>query len=192
MKTFVIADTHFGHKNVITFKDSNDEIIRKFGSIEEHDNHIKSCWNSVVTPGDTVYHLGDVVINRKALPILNELNGRKVLVKGNHDIFKIKDYLEYFDDVRAYKVLPEHRIILSHIPIHRHCLDRWNLNIHGHLHHNIVKKELILLGQGIIEQTLVPDEKYMCVSVDQTNYYPLDLQQLIKPYLNKGGEDYVG
>lgn len=181
-KTFVIADTHFGHKNVITFKDNDGNIIRKFETVDDHDAHIKKCWNEVVKPGDTVYHLGDVVINRKALPFLKELNGRKVLIKGNHDIFKIKDYLEYFDDIRAYKVLPEPRIIMSHIPVHPQCLDRWNLNIHGHLHHNKIKvgNPLYYMGSEGLKTYQADDKKYLCVSVDQTNYYPVDLEGIIK------------
>lgn len=184
-KTFVIADTHFGHKNVIIFKDSDGNIVRKFETIEDHDNHIKKCWNEVVKAGDTVYHLGDVVINRKALPFLKELNGRKVLVKGNHDIFKIKDYLEYFDDVRAYKVLPEHGIVMSHIPIHPQSLDRWKINIHGHLHHNKVLKPWAWFLRKVLrffklDFKFFYDPKYKCVSVDQTNYYPVDLDRIIK------------
>lgn len=179
-KTFIIADTHFGHKNIITFKDSKGVIIRNFATIEEHDAHIKKCWNEVVGDKDTVYHLGDVVINRKALSFLDELNGRKVLIKGNHDIFKLKDYTQYFDDIRAYKVLPAQGIILSHIPIHPQSLDRWNLNIHGHLHHNKVMKEEHRLYHDY--NRLVPDLKYLCVSVDQTNYYPVDLQTIIDKY----------
>lgn len=185
-KTFVIADTHFGHKNVITFKDNNGEIIRKFDTIEAHDEHLKKCWNEVVKPSDTVYHLGDVVMNKKTLPILKGLNGRKILIKGNHDVFKIQDYLEYFEDIRAYKVLPE-GIVMSHIPIHPQSLERWDLNIHGHLHHNRIKVGIPLyyVGSDGLKTYQEDDKKYLCVSVEQTNYYPVDLQKIISERANQ-------
>ena len=100
-KTFVIADTHFGHRNIITFKDSDGEIIRKFDTVEEHDEYLVERWNSVVGEFDRVYFLGDVAIKRIGLAKLERMNGKKVLIRGNHDIFKLKDYAEHFEDVRA-------------------------------------------------------------------------------------------
>jgi calcineurin-like phosphoesterase family protein len=41
-------------------------------------------WNAVVSPGDLVYHLGDFGFG-DVVPILRALNGRKVLILGNHD-----------------------------------------------------------------------------------------------------------
>ncbi|NBU74861.1 MAG: hypothetical protein EBS30_06540, partial [Planctomycetes bacterium] len=52
-------------------------------------------WNDRVGPNDKVYHLGDVVINRKALGIMRRLNGDKVLIRGNHDIFRDDEYREH-------------------------------------------------------------------------------------------------
>jgi len=167
-KTFVVADTHFGHRNIITFNDKDNEPIRPFSTIEEHDKTLINNWNNTIGKKDTVYHLGDVVINRKALQTLSELNGRKILIKGNHDIFKLKEYILYFEDIRAYKIFPEQKIILSHIPIHPDSLKRWNLNIHGHLHQNQIK-----------------DKKYLCVSVEQTNYKPLNIQSILNEYKNR-------
>ena len=190
-KTFVIADTHFGHRNVIKFEDSNGEIIRKFDTIEDHDEHLVERWNSVVGEHDRVYHLGDVVINRKALAILERLNGKKVLIKGNHDIFKLKDYLPHFEDIRAYKVLPKEGMILSHIPIHPDCLNRQKVNIHGHLHQKRVTRSCTLecgVGEYIEE---IDDPKYRCVSVDQTNYTPVDLQSLINEYKEKDNAIFI-
>ena len=52
-----------------------------------------------------MYHLGDVVINRKALSTLYCLNSDKVLIKGNHDIFKLEDYTPHFRDIRGYHLV---------------------------------------------------------------------------------------
>jgi calcineurin-like phosphoesterase family protein len=170
--TFYISDTHFGHRNIIDFKRNDGTPLRDFKSVEEMDECMVYNWNSTVKPNDTVYHLGDVVINRKSLQILNRLIGRKVLIRGNHDIFKLKDYAEYFEDVRGYKVMPSHGIICSHIPIHPSALERWKYNFHGHLHSNHVLKQ----QDGV----LIRDEKYVNLSVEQINYTPISFDELRK------------
>lgn len=161
--TFFISDTHFGHKNIITFKKSDGQLLRPFDSVDAMNETMVNNWNDVVKDCDVVYHLGDVVINRNALPILDRLNGRKVLIKGNHDIFKLKDYVKYFDDIRAYKIMPEHGIVCSHIPIHPESMSRWRVNIHGHLHNNTLN-----------------DKRYLCVSVEQINYTPISFNEILK------------
>lgn len=154
-KIFVIADTHFGHKGILTFAKKDGHKLRDFNTTEEHDDHIVACWNSVVGEHDTVYVLGDVAINRRCISTIGRCNGRKILIKGNHDIFKLKDYTPYFEDIRAYKIFPMHGIILSHIPIHPQCMDRWILNMHGHLHDENIN-----------------DKRYECVSCEQVDYHP--------------------
>lgn len=178
--TFFISDTHFGHKNIITFKTGDNKPLRDFASVEEMDECMVTRWNSVVKSQDTIYHLGDVVINRKALPILDRLNGRKVLIKGNHDIFKLKDYVKYFDDIRAYKVMTEDGIICSHIPIHPESLSRWKLNLHGHLHSNMIKKTTSYydMEAHMVKWHEIPDYRYMCISVEQINYTPISLDEI--------------
>ena len=119
---WLVSDTHFGHENVLKFTDRDGNLIRgsRFSSVEEMDEHMVERWNNVVKDGDKVYHLGDVVINRKALGIMRRLNGDKVLIRGNHDIFKDDDYRQHFRELRAYHVM--NGMILSHIPIHEESL----------------------------------------------------------------------
>lgn len=168
---FFIADTHFGHSNILTFKRNDGSPLRIFNSIEEHDRHLIDQWNAVVRPVDTVYHLGDVVINRRCLPILGRLNGKKRLIRGNHDIFKTSDYMEYFDEILAYRVFNDtpSKFICSHIPIHTESLSRWKANIHGHLHSN-----------KVMLSPHHPDERYVCVSVEHTEYRPLHLDEVLE------------
>ncbi len=108
---------------------NNTNPERPFRDIEEHDELLIRNWNNLVMPADRVYHMGDIVINRRFLPVLNRLNGRKKLIKGNHDIFHLKDYVPYFDDIVAYRTYPEQGIIVSHIPVHEGQLEnrfKWN------------------------------------------------------------------
>jgi len=125
-------------------------------------------WNALVNPEDRVYVLGDLAISRNSIGVVGRCNGRKVLVKGNHDIFKLKDYLPYFDDIRACVTSP-HQYILSHVPVHPGSLGRWKINIHGHTHANSV---LLENGQK--------DDRYYCVSVEQIDMRPKLLDDILK------------
>ena len=96
-RVFLVSDTHFGHKGVCHFlREDGETKLRPWDTPEEMDEAMVEYWNETVRPNDRVYHLGDVVINRKALSILHRLNGDKVLIKGNHDIFKLHDYTAHF------------------------------------------------------------------------------------------------
>ena len=168
MNTFLISDTHFGHKGVTHFERGDGTPLRPWNNPDEMDEALVENWNSVVKEKDRVYHLGDVVINRRCLKTLDRLYGRKVLIKGNHDIFKLRDYLPYFDDIRGSHKLDT--FILTHIPIHPESVARWcSGNIHGHLHSNIVRN---------LDGT--PDERYINVSVEQINYTPIPFDTIRK------------
>lgn len=160
MNTFLTADSHFGHKGVTQFLGPDGVTkLRPWDNTEDMDEALIANWNSVVRPKDKVYHLGDVVINRKALKTLARLNGDKVLIKGNHDIFRLEEYTPYFRDIRAFGHFDG--FALTHIPIHPDSLSRWKGNAHGHLHSNRV-----MLGDRI-------DPRYLCLSVEQTNFTPI-------------------
>lgn len=167
MKTFLVADTHFGHKGVCIFA-SCDGVskLRPWDDPAKMDEDMIEKWNNVVGPKDKVYHLGDVVINRKAIPTLARLNGDKVLIKGNHDIFKLSDYTPYFRDIRGYHVMNNY--ILSHVPVHPDSKGRFNGNIHGHLHDRRVMKDDKV------------DPWYHCVSVEHTDFMPISFDDVMK------------
>jgi calcineurin-like phosphoesterase family protein len=150
------------------------------------DEEMVKRWNERVRPNDKVYHLGDVVINRKALSTLSRLNGDKVLIRGNHDIFRDDEYRQYFRELRAYHVM--NGMILSHIPVHEASLGRFGTNIHGHLHAGRVKR-----ARGVDARTgttLYSDEidsRYHCVCVEQTDYTPILFEDAIKRIESEGG-----
>jgi len=171
-RTWVCADHHFGHANILTFTKDDGTLLRPFNSIEEHDETIIARHNALVAPEDRVYLLGDLCMRRNAVSTVARLNGRKVLVKGNHDIFKLKEYAPYFDDIRAYVVQldqQKNKVILSHIPLHPETLGRFGTNIHGHLHYNRVR-----LQDGNI------DPMYKCVSLEHTNFKPREIHEVLK------------
>lgn len=172
---FVISDTHFGHTNSWEkFKLPNGDPLRPFTSTEEMDETMVERWNDVVRPQDTVYHLGDVVINKKSLHHVKRLNGKKRLIRGNHDIFKDADYREVgFDSLYGVRVFVD-KFILSHIPLHPDCItDRFKVNVHGHTHSNRVMWQKT---PGLGELTI--DPRYYCVCVEHTNYEPLSFEEV--------------
>ena len=179
---FLVSDTHFGHAGVCRFT-RNDGVtkLRPWNDADEMDEAMVKAWNERVKPTDKVYHLGDVVINRKALGIMRRLNGDKVLIRGNHDIFKDTDYREHFRELRAYHVM--NGMILSHIPIHPESLGRFGVNIHGHLHANRV------MHTGFNgKQTDVIDNRYHCVCVEQTpDFAPILFEDVIERIKDEGG-----
>ena len=74
------SDTHFSHQKVCDY--------RPFEHMSEMNDYIIDKWNEVVSPQDTVFHLGDACFanNEKEInKILFALKGNKVLIKGNHD-----------------------------------------------------------------------------------------------------------
>jgi len=170
---FLVSDTHFGHKNICKFTNYDGSPLRPWDDVAEMDEEMVKRWNETVRPADTVYHLGDVVINRKSLPILDRLNGDKVLIKGNHDIFKLPDYTPYFRDIRSYHVM--NGLILSHIPVHTESLARFRKNVHGHLHGNQVMKTV---GFWPFKKKVV-DPRYFCVCVENTDFRPISLEDVI-------------
>jgi calcineurin-like phosphoesterase family protein len=144
------------------------------------DEEMVRRWNERVRPTDKVYHLGDVVMKRKSLPIMERLNGDKVLIRGNHDIFPDADYSKYFRSLRGYHVM--NGMILSHIPVHPDSLGRFGVNIHGHLHATRVMRPVATSGF-----TDAIDPRYHCVCVEQTDFAPILLEDVLDRIRAEGG-----
>jgi calcineurin-like phosphoesterase family protein len=189
MERFVISDTHFAHTNSWEkFKREDGTPLRPFTSTEEMDETMIERWNARVGPNDTVYHCGDVAINKKGLASVSRLNGRKILVRGNHDIFKDEQYREVgFEQIHGVRVWVD-RYIFSHIPLHPDCVtDRFRVNVHGHLHANQVMRSVkdtdyvigtTFDGSKIYNTKDEPDPRYFCASVERVNYTPMSFDEL--------------
>jgi len=171
MSLFVTSDLHFGHEKSLTFLDSEGQRFRPFKSLEEMHNIIVDNWNKNVNQKDTVYVLGDVAIPRSGLKVMERLKGRKILIHGNHDLYKTQDYLKYFDQIRG--VGFKDRLFFTHIPIHPSCLEtRVRGNVHGHLHCHRIKTE-----SGEI------DSRYFNACLEVNLFTPVPWEE-IKQYFN--------
>ena len=96
---YLITDTHFYHKNII-----------KYESRPENFNElIIENVKKVLTPTDTLYHMGDVIFsqNSKLESILASWNCKKILIRGNHDEGHSDNWFlkKGFDEVCEEKVL---------------------------------------------------------------------------------------
>ena len=133
---FFTSDTHFGHSNIIKFSH------RPFSSIEEHDETLIENWNKVVPKKGIVYHLGDVGWgNHDYLrDVLNRLNGRIVLVIGNHDWKNIvKQHADRFVFMtqQINMQINKQKVILNHYPLLCYAgtyREKPTWQLYGHVH----------------------------------------------------------
>jgi len=158
---WVIADLHLGHSNIIKY------CKRPFHNVNEMDAIIINNWNAIVHPDDTVYCLGDLACGPNAKEKLKlylpQLAGKIILIKGNHDKQAIKLYKEYgIAEVYNKRIKYQPLVILSHTP---QVVKFPYINIHGHIHNN----KFMPNSSGI----------YMNVSVEATDYKPVNLDDLI-------------
>lgn len=166
---WIVSDTHFYHARIVEFTNKDGSPLRPW------DNHVTMTedmirlWNEVVSPDDYLIHLGDIAFGGEEMfhNVMPRLNGIKILVKGNHDLRTMEEYLMYFEDVHSLLELPK-KAILTHIPVHPSNLERFGLNLHGHLHSNLV-----------LDNHNAPDKRYVNCCVEHTEFKPIKLEQLL-------------
>lgn len=160
MKFWFTADTHFGHANIIKYTK------RPFKSIEHMDRELIRRWNEKVKPEDTVFHLGDFCFKGGKEGGLNkydfyesQLNGKIILIKGNHDNNNsAKTIIE--------DMLIKHGGKYFHL-VHRPEDANSEYNLVGHIH-NLWKVKTN--GRAIL----------INVGTDAHNFYPIDIHTIMK------------
>lgn len=165
---FFTADHHFNHQNVIKYSK------RPWFTVEEMNNALIQKWNNRVSKEDRVFVLGDFALANKGTirTIVPQLNGTKILVRGNHDAYRSPFYAEAgFHAISPYPMLYtdksgaiDGQFILSHEPVNP--LAPGLLNIHGHMHNN--------------ENPKFYAPNHICVSVEMTNYAPVTLKEILR------------
>lgn len=142
MADFVISDTHFFDPIIIrhTKRGEFDLLTGKFSLFKDEfamNRHMIEQWNSVVGPKDRVFHLGDFCSRctpEQANVIFKNLNGKIVLLAGNHDLETegLMDILKKlpFENIITFPIVYG-RYVFSHKPL-RHS--GTFINIHGHSH----------------------------------------------------------
>ena len=127
--TWIIADTHFLHKNIIEYADRPIE----------HLELMLINWSEMIAPEDTVLHLGDVALGHKRdIALLKEfLPGIKYLQNGNHDsrkkLRKLMGFTTFKRDQMLFKKFGKYLLIFSHVPLFK-IKHPFTYNLHGHIH----------------------------------------------------------
>lgn len=157
---YFISDLHIGDINIIMYEH------RPFKNILEMRKTIVKSWNNKIKDEDTVYLLGDI----GDISILNELNGKIVIVCGNHDNYnEIKDVFPNIE-ISKYPIMVD-GFWLSHEPITFMPKECPYLNIHGHLHSLIY---------GTEDRTWIGGNRYFNVSVERVNYTPISQEEIAR------------
>lgn len=142
---YYISDLHlFANSQTKNGKNFDN---RPFENVEEMNKYFLDAWNSKIKSDDTVYILGDLHIkgkNEDLIDIVSKFNGKKVLIKGNHDNVSDPNYSELFEEICDYKELTEkvngetYRLVLSHYPIlFWNGQHRGSILLYGHVHNSV-------------------------------------------------------
>lgn len=172
-KTWVIADTHLRHYKLMEY----------CGRPEGFTEQIIENWCKLVRPDDVIFHLGDVGFykKRECQDMLRGLPGHKILIRGNHDRYPVKWYMDNgFLAVLESAVVNvcfarrqkrqqsgrNHyfKVLLSHVPMP--VPDGVDFNLHGHFHNN---------GSIHWEEPLVAvlTPKHRLLSIEEHQYRPV-------------------
>ena len=167
MEVFTISDHHFFHENIIKY--CNRPFLNRYCM----NYFMIKMWNSVVSKDDIVIHNGDFCLgkNYELMEITKELNGKIILIRGNHDRFSTKQY----KDSGIFEIYKDDFIVDDICFIHRPIGDnqKFKYVIHGHIHAN--SHECTTLN-------------HYNVSVEMINYTPIKLEDInpeLKPYAEK-------
>jgi calcineurin-like phosphoesterase family protein len=128
-------------------------------------------WNSIVKDDDIVICLGDFALtgNDRLKNYISVLNGKKILVKGNHDRHNIQwcmnNGFSFLCQTFSMRI-SSYNILFSHRP--QANIEGYDMNIHGHLHSKFY---------------CVPDDKkHFLFSLEYENYMPVEINQFIEKH----------
>lgn len=162
---WIWSDLHFGHKNIIRFSD------RPFETTEQMDEILVKNFNELVKPNDISIWVGDVSFKQEteSRKLIRRLNGYKILIIGNHDIYKKQRVMNLaFDEYHVVYNLSVNDTVLAltHYPMDN-LPDGW-FNVHGHVHRN---------GHHADEVSM---PTHLNVNCEFLNYKPINMATLIQ------------
>jgi Predicted phosphoesterase or phosphohydrolase len=158
-RIWITSDTHFHHKNILVYEAKN----RPFANRDEMDAELVKRWNERVRDTDVVIHLGDFAFAGASFinDIAHRLNGRKILLLGNHDRERKFDWEHLgFDMVLKRPFLMDGRFIFSHEPLAE--IPEGKVNIYGHVHGSDYFRTL--------------ENNRFCVCVERHNCAPIEYE----------------
>jgi calcineurin-like phosphoesterase family protein len=138
-KIYFTADPHYYHRGILKYCPD-----RPWTDVGLMNDALVELWNKTVPADAHVFCVGDMFFAgaAKALPIMATLNGRKYLIKGNHDAGMnqhVQGMFEWVKDYHEMKVLDSRGVPLW-INLFHYPLATWNRMhygswmLHGHTH----------------------------------------------------------
>ena len=159
------SDLHFGHKNIIRFSD------RPFDDVEQMNEYLVANFNDYVGPNDISIWVGDIAFGNDTFAnnILDQCNGYKILIVGNHDFNKRKVRDLNFDEIHLLNHIEIEGVdlVLTHYPMFNLPLPY--INVHGHIHAGASH-------DGPSDSSL----QHINVNCEFHSYRPINLNDLIK------------
>lgn len=139
MTTWITADLHFGHANILKFNPDT----RPFADAADMNEQLIKQWNESVRFDDLTYIVGDVAFctAEKAAAIVRRLNGKKILIQGNHDFKLLKElvFTDCFEEIHMYHEITfeKTKVCMFHYPISEwNQCHRGSVHCFGHQHGN--------------------------------------------------------
>ena len=153
-KAWFTSDTHFYHSSILYFHPERRKVAgitleelqeKKAESVIKYNEWLIKKWNDTISKKDFVYILGDFSMGNKenTKKVLERLNGRKFLIKGNHykSCEGLENYFQWVGDIKEVKFTNNQYPFID--PNETFCLElchfpmiAWNRRPHGtcHLH----------------------------------------------------------
>lgn len=194
-KVFFTSDTHFNHEKMLRGVGWEGGCQRPFRSVEDMNDALVSNWNNWVGVDDTVYHLGDFCMGKRdAIPeILPRLQGRIVLVAGNHDYKRDDKY--FFEaghsverkglDIELEASGRSWAIHMRHQPYNLTPGEHVDFCLCGHVHERWRTQfagaavEEYRRGDRVKNPAFTAKTDICNVGVDQWNYAPVTIEEIL-------------
>lgn len=191
MNNFFTSDSHWGHNNILQFCKSRAAL---WPTIEDHDEGLIDLWNKTVSPKDMVFHLGDFAFARRERieEIVGRLNGKIILIKGNHDKSKIIKNCG-FDMIFESVVhrIGKQKIAMVHEPEKIHFDNGVTFGLCGHIHEwwkMVDNGELLWYDRSVDpwkEMVNIIPAPIINVGVDQWDFRPVAFEEIM-PLIQRG------
>lgn len=177
MTTWIGSDYHLNHLNILKYcshrsSETHDPATdHTWDDVAEMNERIIANHNSLVAPTDDVYFLGDICMGKiiEAPALIRRLNGRKFLVKGNHDKTlhkliqkdpELSDLFVWIKDVHEMGYSHNGKkvsMFMSHFPHYAWPnMSQGVQHFHGHLHGSFCGVEGRIFDVGIDTNNLFP------------------------------------
>lgn len=166
---FFTSDLHLGHEEVIAKRQ------RPFADVREMNEALIGNYNQRVRDDDTVYILGDLC-HKLSLSEANELiarlNGRKILLRGNHDLDYDPALFEAQHDFLMEDFADRRFVMIHYALVDWPRRKKGGIHLHGHMHESRAYNEANR-AKGLFRYD---------VGVDANEYRPVSLEEVLAFY----------